>query len=191
MAKDSQESKDKLMQIVDDAVHRDEELRKKLDIGDKFRFIRDKLRALQQQISDSLTSIKVVDEVNKQVLAEDERLVYVYLFNAHGIDVQTWTKMVQPSVYYEYSVNRPIYGEKEQVESAIRVKLNRVQHAYITFAVKKTMVLAPEEEVKDAIGLPLIKVKEGSLRPDRLINFTHNGIVYSVDENGHLQKMRA
>jgi hypothetical protein len=148
------------------------------------------LQALQSEVVTALETIKLVDEGNKQVVFEDEKVVYVYLFNAHGVDLQSWLKMLNPSVYYEYSVNRPIYGEKEYVDNLIRSRVTRVQHGYMAVAVKKTAILStPETAVKDQLGNPLVKVKEGSLQPDRLITFTHNGIDYFLNDDGRLEKI--
>src|SRR3990167_9684781 len=103
-------------------------------------------------------------------------LVYVYLFNAHGLNFSSWQKMLSPSVFYEYSVNRPIYGEKAHVEAVIRNKTNKAQHGYLTIAVKKELISS--ESSKDALGNPLIKVKEGGLKIERLICFFHHNHEY-------------
>lgn len=190
MPKDSRELKDKLLQLLSKAVAEDTDLRQSLNIGDKFRFIRERLQALKQEVESALETIKLADEGSKQVVHEDEQVVYVYLFNAHGMDLQTWLKMLNPSVYYEYSVNRPIYGEKAHVESLIRGKTTRTQHAFMAVAVKKSAILsAPESATKDQLENPLVKIKEGSLRPERLISFTHNGVDYFLNDDGKLEKM--
>lgn len=190
MPKDSKELKEKLLQLIHDAVNQDAKLRSDLQIGDKFRFIRESLHALQSHVDEAMQTIKVETQENKDVLAEDEQLVYVYLFNAHGIELQSWIKMMHPSVYYEHSVNRPIYDRKEQIESVIRSKANRIQHGYLTIAIKKACILKRDDEaVKDNIGNPVLKIKEGSLKPDRLISLTHNGHSYVLNENGALEKI--
>ncbi len=190
MPKDSKELKEKLMKIVNEAVNKDAELRAQLQIGEKFKFIRDRLAALKQHVEAALQTIQLDTDQEQLVVDEDEQLVYVYLFNAHGIDLQTWIKMLHPSVYYEHSVNRPIYGAKEHVESVIRNKANRTQHGYIEVAVKKAMILKKDDAgLKDNIGNPLLKIKEGSLKPDRLISFYHNGHYYRMNEDGKLEKI--
>ena len=189
MPKDSQESKEKLMLIVSDAVSKDAALREEFRTGDKFRFIRDRLQSLKQQIEDAMVTIKVEEVGNKQVLAEDEELVYVYLFNAHGMDLQSWHKMLHPSVYYDHSVNRPIYGDQEQVETVIRNKTNRIQHGYLVFAVKKSNILSRGEAAKDATGISTLKIREGSFKPERFIQFWHNGQLYKLDEDGRIKKI--
>lgn len=190
MPKDSKESKEKLMQIVNAAVEKDSSLRVELKIGDKFRFIRERLQALQKNIDDTLKTIKVETHEDKSALAADEVLVYVYLFNAHGIDLKSWIKMLHPAVYYEYSVNRPIYGDKAHIEAIIRSKASRIQHGYLTVAVKKDMILRKGEEgLKDNLGNPLLKIKEGSLRPERLMSLTHNDHEYVLNDSGGLDKL--
>ncbi len=112
MANETKEQRDKLLQLVKEAVGHDNELREKHGIGEKFRFIRDRLSALLSHVNENLTEIQSATEKKETQLAEDEVLAYIYLFNAHGLVVQTWNRMVSESVLYEYSVNRPIYMEK-------------------------------------------------------------------------------
>ena len=190
MPLDSKELKEKLLQILNEVVSKDNELRQSLQIGDKFKFIRDRLQALKAKTEAAIETIKLADEGVKRIVEEDEQLVYVYIFNAHGTDLQSWIKMLHPSVYYEYSVNRPIYFEKEHIEAVIRGKAKRVQHGYMSVAVKKTMILStPENSQKDQAGYPLIKIKEGSLKPERFIRFTHNDVDYFLSESGRLEKL--
>lgn len=187
---DSKELKEKLLHVLGTAVSQDEQLRTSLQIGDKFRFIRERLGVLKNEVEEAIQTIKLVDEGSKQVVEEDEQLVYVYIFNAHGMDFSSWIKMLHPSVYYEYSVNRPIYGSSQHVDSLIRSKAKRVQHGYMAVAVKKTAIIStPETANKDQLDNPLVKLKEGSLRPERLISFTHNDIQYFLDEDGRLVKL--
>jgi Dot/Icm secretion system protein (dot_icm_IcmQ) len=187
---DSKELKEKLLQILSEAVSKDNDLRQSLQIGDKFKFIRDRLQVLKADTETVVESIKLVDDVVKKTIGEDEQLVYVYIFNAHGIEVQSWIKLLHPSVYYEYSVNRPIYFEKEHIEAVIRGKQKRVQHGYMTVAVKKDLILStPATSQVDQSGNPLAKIKEGSLKPERLISFTHNDVDYYLSESGRLEKV--
>lgn len=191
MSKDTDNKKEKLLQLVQEAVAKDKALRDKLQIGDKFRFIRDRLHALLQHVEESL---KTVDEDEQRAgllePQEDEMLVYIYLFNAQGITLSTWHKMLHPSVFYEYSVNRPIYIDRSHIEAFIRSRPSKVQHAYITMIVKKSDVL-PEAEagpMRDLIGHPLIKIKEGKLNPARMVLFRHNDVDYVLNERGVLER---
>lgn len=184
-------NKDALYEILQSAVAEDEALRQQFNMGDKFRFIRDQLLALQASVGAELALIH--DDVNHTapvVVAEDEVVVYVYLFNAQGVLVPTWRKMVQASVLYEYSVNRPIYTDESDIQAVIRTKSNKQQHAYLAVAVKKENIYPlADGSLKDAMGNTLIKVKEGSLLFNRILAFKHNENEYRVNEMGELIKV--
>jgi intracellular multiplication protein IcmQ len=184
------EKKEKLLQLVQEALQQDKALREKYQIGGKFRFINERLQLLQTHVEESLVALKEQAEPADMQLAEDEVIVYVYLYNAQGLVLQTWHKMVNPSVFYEYSVNRPIYLDKTHVEAFIRTRTNKVQHGYLSIAVKKQDILPVAEvnQSKDAIGNIVIKVKEGSLHFDKLIAFIQGDHTYKVNEAGELIK---
>lgn len=191
MADDNKDSAEKLRSIIHDAIHEEQVLRDKYQIGDKFRFVRDKLVALQEKILAELQEIELKTEHTSSELAADEMLVYVYLFNTQGLSLPSWHKLLHPSVLYEYSVNRPIYQDKDQIESFIRSRTNKVQHGYLTVAVKKDALLVPAAEgavAHDAIGNPLCKIREGSLKFERLLGFKHNDQDYTVKEDGRMIK---
>src|SRR3990167_636823 len=187
MPHNHQKELEQLLALVHSAVQRDNALREQFQIGEKFRFIRDKLEALQKKI-EALTEQLQQNEVKKAIkneVHEDEMLVWVYLYNAQGLLLQTWQKLLIPKVFYEYSVNRPIYGDKAHVESLIRQKSNKVQHGYAAIVVKKADVL-PEQTV-DVCDNPVLKVKEGALKFEKLVSFTHNDCDYVVSETGMLE----
>lgn len=185
MPNDLKDDKEKLLALVKTAISQDQALRDQHKIGDKFRFIRDKLNTLLQRVESDLNALKLEEESKTTTLAADEVFVYVYLFNAQGLVFQTWKKMVNPSVFYEYSVNRPIYGDIKHVETNIRIKSNRNQHGFITVAIKKDNILT-SAETTDVSGNPVLKVKEGSLHFDRFLSFTHNGHEYVINADGDL-----
>lgn len=190
MSKDKKEAKEKLLKLMHDVVSRDNELREKYQVGEKFRFIRDRLQALRNRVEEGLTALQK-EEKSEKTISEDETLVYVYLYNAQGMLLQSWQKLLKAGVFYEYSVNRPIYAEKTFVETFIRHKPNKAQHAFITVAVKKIEVISSTSEaVKDLLGSPIIKVKEGSLQLDNMIAFTHTEHEYQLNEEGELIKKR-
>src|SRR6266567_2544577 len=165
------EQREKLLQLVRDVVDQDKILREKYQVGDKFCFIRDRLNALLACVEESLNTLQQDTEQKTSDILEDETVVYIYLFNAQGLNFQTWLKMLGPSVFYEYSVNRPIYTEKSHVDTFIRSKSTINQHAYISIVIKKIAIL-PEvagDVTKDPIGSPIVKVKEGSFQINRVI----------------------
>ena len=189
-ADQDKEEKLKLIEIVREAIRSDNALREKHQIGEKFRFVRDRLNTLLQTLEESMPVANENKKGGSYVLKEGEVPVYVYLYNSQGLTFRTWQNMLGQKVFYEYSVNRPIYSEKSQMESLLRTKTNKAQHAYLTVAVKSEYVykLPDDSAPKDAAGNPVIKVKEGSLQLDRLIAFTHQEQDYVLNENGELIK---
>jgi len=182
-----QDLKEKLIQIIRTVVQRDNELREQYKIGDKFRFVRDRLQTILSQAETNLAISQKKQIKSIGILAEDEVIVYVYLFNAQGLLLPTWKKMLSSSVFYEHSVNRPIYTESSQVESFIRSKSNKAQHGYLSIAIKKSDMTKPSDNPpKDPIGNVLIKVREGSLQIDKVISLIHQGRHYYLDQHGEL-----
>jgi hypothetical protein len=180
----------KLIEIIREAIARDNELREKFQIGDKFRFVRDRLQELLCNLEQSLPVVVGDKMQSLQAMAADEMAVYVYLYNTHGLQFRTWQNLVTPKVFYEYSVNRPIYAEKSQIESLLRTKTNKAQHAYLTVAIKRDQVIPypADSGPKDIAGNPVIKVREGSLRFEKLIAFTHQDQNYKLGADGELVK---
>jgi hypothetical protein len=190
MSNHDKEVKEKLQKLVQDSIRADQELRDKFHIGDKFRFIRDRLQSLGVRIQEELDALLVEIEKKTDKLAEDEVLVYVYIFNAQGLVLQTWQKMLNPSVFYEYSVNRPVYAEKAHIETLIRSRTNKAQHGFLTIAIKKTDILTTPEGMEasvDVNGSPVIRIKEGSLKPNKMFSFTHQESEYVINA-GHIVK---
>lgn len=191
MSNGDKEIKEKLQKLVRDSIEADKKLREKFNIGEKFRFIRDRLLALDGRVQEELDALAVEIEKKTDKIAEGEVLVYVYIFNAQGLVLQTWQKMLNPSVFYEYSVNRPVYTEKAHIEAFIRSRTNKAQHGFLTIVIRKTDILpAPVgiEKVVDTIGNPLVKIREGSLKANKMFSFTHQENQYLLDEAGQIVK---
>jgi hypothetical protein len=171
---------EKLLQLLRTALQEDKKLREDYQIGDKFRFIRDRLQALLTEVEHHIASITAKTTQSAKSLAADETLVYVYLYNAHGIALQSWQKMLSASVLYEYSVNRPVYTDKTFIETFIRHKASKSQHGYLAIAIKQ-QDLFTLEGLKDNLGNPLVKVKEGAFKIERVLSFFHNDKEYELD----------
>ena len=154
-------------------------------------FIRDKLAALQASVAESVNEMQLAESAGPDALSPEEMLVYVYIFNAQGQSPASWQKLLHQSVFYEYSVNRPIYTDRSHVESFIRVKPNKMQHGYLTIAIKSADMLPALVDspiAKDINGNPVIKIKEGSLKFNRVISFSYNEHEYKVKESGEMVK---
>ena len=175
MSTDEKEHEKKLVELIRDTVERDILLRKKYDIVDKFRFVRDRLNSLLEQLETHVETVRTTEEKKATpAKSDDEIFAYVYLYNSQGLTLQTWINMLTPKLFYEYSVNRPIYLDKYHIESLIKSKANRVQHAFLTVAIKQNDLINNENAPKDAMGNTVMKVREGSLKFERFIAMTHN-----------------
>lgn len=182
------DQRQRLIQLVEEAITKDEELRLKYQVGEKFRFVRDRLQAILDRLKKDFALMEQEQQQKGQpISAEDETTVYVYLFNAHGLTLRSWLRMLGPKVFQEYSVNRPIYLEKAYVEAVIKNKPQKAHHGYLAVVIKKKDILQAEGS-KDGLGNPVAKIKEGSLRFEKLITFTHNEHVYTMDADGALVK---
>ena len=191
MSTDESEQNKKLVALIQDAVAQDNQLREKYSIADKFRFVRDRLQALLNQVENHVETVQVAEkkaDVNK---TDDEILAFVYLYNSQGTTLPTWINMLTPKLFYEYSVNRPIYLDKNHIENLISAKANRVQHAYLTIAIKHNDLINNEKAPKDQLGNAILKVREGSLKFERFIALTHNSQDYILTEQGALVKKPA
>lgn len=188
---DEKEQQFKLVQIVRDAIQKDEALREQYQISNKFRFVRDRLQALLHRLEKNLPTLVAEEKQTRQEITADEIIVYIYLYNAKGNVLRHWQSMLTPKVFYEYSVNRPIYAEKSHVEALLRSKPDKMQHAYLTVAIKKSDIIATENVIKDTMGHPLVKIKEGKLHFEKLISFTHHEQNYGLNAHGELVKKDA
>lgn len=169
---------ERLLAIVQEALAKDEELRTTYQVKDKFRFIRERLQYLLTRVEENLKNVQEAEEKHIDELSQDEQLVYIYLFNAQGIHIESWHKMLQPGVFYEYSINRPIYQDRKYVENIIKTKSNRQQHGFIIIAQNKNDIISGQTQ--DALMQPLIRVRDGSLNPKRVHGFVHNGQEYAL-----------
>lgn len=184
MSTHHQEQYKRLLQLIHDTIQQDEKLREKYQVGDKFRFIHDRLQGLRQEIEDILTTTQSINPVRVIEVKPDEMVVYVYLYNAQGSVMRSWQSLLAPKLFYEYSVNRPIYTEKRDIDAFLRSRSNPMQHGYLSIIVKRDAV--KDASVKDALGNVLVKVREGSLDVNRFIAFHHNGLDYTLTGEGEL-----
>lgn len=178
----------KLHEILLETIKREQELREQYQVGEKFRFIRDRLNALKTQFEANLLSLQEKKEDRRDQVLEDETVVYVYLFNAQGANIKSWQNMLNPAVFYEYSVNRPIYADKTLIDAFLRSKTNKHQNGYLAVIVKKIDILKTADTLKDSMSNPLVKVKEGSLKFEKFIFFSYNNCEFVLNASGELEK---
>lgn len=158
-------------------------------IGARFNVIRTQLQSLAQKMRQEILSIQETrqQQIDTPVMAPKNMMtIYVYLFNAQGAVTKNWQKLLLPEALNDHSINRPIYGLKEQVEAVIRNKPDKAKHAYLEITIDKSnLIQAPMEKmIKDINGCPLMRLKQGALKPENIINFVHNGVTYKVLDKG-------
>lgn len=179
---------EKIIGLVRSAIDYDKELRQQYKIDDKFRFVKEQLAQLLEELESQFKSTEVIIEKPKETAA-DEITIYIYLFNVHGMNVRSWINMLSQKQFNEYVFNRPIYTDKKSIETLIRSKANKVQHAYLTLALKNEHLIKSDNAPLDSLGNSLAKVKEGSLRFENFISLTHNDITYRLNEEGELYQV--
>lgn len=176
-----------LSTILKEAVEKDQQLRNKYQVGQKFCFISQRLEELLGELNQKVAIVQ--NSANqKQVflLHEDELLVYVHLYNAQEGSIDVWKTFFTPQAFIEYSVNRPVYRECREVKKFINSKANVAQHGYLVVAIKKDDILENLGEnglMQDSIGQPLLKIKSGSLYCDRVQSFVHNEQEYLLTKS--------
>jgi len=179
---------EKLIELLRETMTHDNSLREKYKVETKFGFIAKTLQTLLDDIENQLSEKETINKKEEFELGKDESFVYVYLFNAKGMDVSSWQNMITTALLYEYSVNRPIYDNNKFISDFIKAKTNKNQQGYLTIAIKTTDILKQDSSKikKDNLGNPLVKVKEGSLKLDRLLSLNHNGKEYVLNKDGVL-----
>lgn len=179
---------EKLFVIMQHVVDAERDARAEYNMGDKFRFVRDRVLAENEIVTKAVAQFKEVHVKQIEALGEDEIIVFVYLFNAQGLALDAWRKAINPEALYDHSVNRPVYPSKADIDSFINRKMNKVQHAYLAIAIKKEHISPSQTVLKDSYDHPLIKVREGAFTMKKLISFTHNGVEYEVTQEGGFAK---
>lgn len=181
----------KLLQAVRDLIQREEDIRKEHGIGENLRVVRNRLQALLKDLEANV-NLSLEDETqnnkgstsagSKEVPIDDEHaVVFVHLFNAGGERVSRWCGLLTQKAVYEYSVNRPVYARKKHVELFIESKPPEDHHAYVSFKVAKENIIGGLDVTNgnvDAIDQPLLKLKEGAISLNNLIELTYKGQAY-------------
>lgn len=183
------EEKRQLYEHVKALVEEEKALRQEFTVGAQYCAIPSRLNALLSCVKQATISAEehtILQRV-EPILTDSQQYVYVYLYNAKGKILSRWEAMLSPRNLFEYSVNRPVYQAKNQVETYIRSRTNRDEHAFLMIKIEKTDILGPSDENlrQDSLGQPLLKLKEGALREEELIYFFHHDRCY-IFLQGHL-----
>lgn len=181
---------DDTFEILQEVLEAEHQLRKHHDIGVRFNILKSQLETLFHKVEEEVgfASQQRANAQDPNTLPADEALVYVSLFNAHGNVLYNWQKLLTPKSLFEHSVNRPVYQEQTEIDSMLARKPNQDQHAYLIVAVKKTDIMADAQttSLRDPQGYPLLRLKQGALKPEKIKAFVHKAHEYIVSKDGIL-----
>lgn len=176
------------IELVRQLISDEKALRAQFKVGDRYGFVSEKLNHILKYMQANL-DIEEETVVHllpwQKPLKENERLVYVYLYNAQGRQVHVWEKLLQEKALRDHSINRPIYEDRKQVEAILRARELSPSYAYAAIAVKRNHVI-DQAGMTDILGQPLLRLVEGALKTERIIEFVQGGRFYYLDEANHL-----
>ena len=85
---------EEISRIVQEAVDVEDVLRRQYEVGARFNIIHHQLANLKESVVRAMhpnnNKTPIIEQRFANQVAEDERLVYVYLFNARGGVLKTW-----------------------------------------------------------------------------------------------------
>jgi hypothetical protein len=186
------EDNEKLLHELKNLLGKETKLRAKCELGGRFKVVHVQLQSLLKRFEIKIREMQQVSpqiSESKDIPMEDEQLVYVYLFNAQGEVLKSWENLLLPDSLIEHSVNRPIYIDKEQIETILRTKTKKMQHAYLEIIIKKKDILATTRHnsgLHDQFGFKLLRLKQGALKVEKIRKFVHNDQIYHLSKNNKL-----
>lgn len=177
----------KIIDAFRQTLAKNQQRREKFRVGEKFNFVEEKLQNILHTLENTLDyheEEKVDLPPWHRELEENERVVYIYLYNAQGKDAKVWQRLLSRKSMQDYSFSRPIYTKREYVEAILSQKDHTANHAFIAVVVKKNHII--ESDIKDNMGNPRIRLLEGSLDADNIIEFVHRKRAYYRDSRARL-----
>lgn len=175
---------------IKELVDMESKARQECDVGVRFSVIRNLLHSVNQYVKETIKQ-REIDEQPEETdtdTGKEDRVVYVYLFNILGRKLSAWYHLLSQQALMEHSVNRPIYGRREHIEELLRSKQSLEQHAYLAVSVDPediTMDMT-DSVLKDNLGNPLVRVRQGALKLEGVKYFHHMEHDYKVTKEGSL-----
>ena len=184
----SKNSHDSLIHLIGSVIKQDDLLRQKYQVENRFVFVRNQLQSLLAELQNNLLGGSVVVKKDEQVDEVNVKysVVYVYLYNAQGLQLKSWLAFLTAKALYEHSVNRPIFTDKNAIKSMLKSKPNPAQHAYLVISTAEQNIIEISNESGSETSL--VRVKEGAFSIEKIVSFVHNEIEYLLDSQGKLVK---
>lgn len=171
------------------------ESRQQYEVGVRFSVIKNLIQSVNQYVNETIKQ-REIEQTPVETDSEGQeggREVYVYLFNILGRKLSSWYHLLTQQALMEHSVNRPIYGRREHIEELLRSKDSLEQHAYVVIKVDPqdiTMDMT-DSVLKDNLGNPLMRVRQGSLHLANVQYFHHYERDYKLTNEGSLKPYNA
>jgi len=181
----------KTHQILKKALVKENELRRKYDVGCRFQVIRTQLEKLAKHFA---TTYLIATEPNQPITTtthkvdqpgHDEIIIYVYLFNIHGKNITSWEKSLSPQMLNEYSINRPIYIHLKDIQELLRNKSTPEYHAYLKVIINKSDILATDP-IYNQYNHQLIRLKQNTIKKENIISLHHQDQDYILSAKNKL-----
>lgn len=154
-------------------------------IGKKLRAIRDDFSSRAVVLSPDKSKI-TSHLANRVALRSGQQEVFVALYSADGANLQAWERIVINLP--KQMISRPIYGNEEDINQAIRAKENKVNEAYVAVYVAQGDVLPMGDKTPlDKLGQSLLTLKDKSLNLENINRFIHSSGIYQY-AHGRLVK---
>lgn len=128
-------------------------------------------RDLLQEQHEMLIEEAAPASARKQSIADDERLLYLSLYQVDGYSLSKWAQLLRG--LERYNLSRPVYKLEEQVQKAIRSRGYPITEGYAVVAVKKANIRAQESAQSDRWGQELLSLAENSIQTANIIEFVH------------------
>lgn len=185
------------LNLIEQALTEELALREKHAIGARFGVIGSQLNSLldgaKMQLSVKLDSAATKKQTIVELSpADDETVVYVYLFNARGRVLSTWSKLLNNRALHEHSVNRPIYTDVAHIEELIRSKTDACNHGFFKIIVKNEHIIADVANTTffDSLGHPLLRLRQGGLKVERILSINLSGKHYRLTDEARLVEQK-
>ncbi len=181
---ESQIIKDKLVSAIDRTLEQGQ-----WEGGLFFKNIRKRLESLrdfvQQELVDTQALHLFANSYSARLEAEKRKLgydvVYIAIYQANGEFLEKWVNPIKALT--ERSVSRPVYQSEAHVAELIRAKRSR-NDGYVAVWVKPTDILNRQNfSAKDRLGHPVLALKDGSVRPENIIEFVYDNRRFNLKES--------
>lgn len=148
--------------------------------------LRDRAKALVEEPDDASRAA----ESFSTVPPEGYVTVYVSLYQSESRNINVWSSTIKALA--EHSISRPVYAEETHVQELIRNKANPATEAYCAVHVKREDIVPPYQGkvAQDRFGHDLLSLKERAVRLENVVEFVHEGKVYSCKKGQLILKVQ-